>query len=104
MSKNIINIIYNDDGSIQKMDDVRLFKLSNGITQIKAKCHYNPSFFEAYINFMLPNEEQINSRLMSVSEPTQDGYFVYDYIIQAEELQFKGNLTMSISFMEKISL
>lgn len=99
---NIVTIKFRKDGSIEEMDDLRLFKLSNGTTIIRALSKCDPEMYNAYINFELPNNKQLNSRLMTRGETTQDGYFTYDYVMQAEELQYRGNLTMSITFEEKV--
>lgn len=100
MSKNVFTIKYRADGSIESMDSLRFFKLSNGVTTVRALCKHDPQEFRAYVNFELPNDERIDSRLMTASTPSNDGYFSYEYLLQSEELQYRGNLTMSVTFEE----
>ena len=40
---NILTIKYAADGGIVQMDDVKLFKLCNGVTTIRAICPFAPA-------------------------------------------------------------
>ncbi len=99
---NILTIKYAADGGIVQMDDVKLFKLCNGVTTIRAICPLPQAKYNAYINFILPNDEQLNSRLMQALPEQIDNQFAYDYLMQAQELQYRGQLKMSITFEERI--
>lgn len=99
---NIFTIKYNSDGSIAAMDNVRLFKFSNGVTTIRALCPFDPAQYDAYINFVLPSDEQLNSRVMAPCSEQIDGMYAYDYLMQAQELQYRGKLRMSVTFQERI--
>ena len=99
---NIFTIKYNQDGSIASIDDVRLFKLSNGVTTIRALCPFDPIQYDAFINFVLPNDEQLNSRAMEPQAQKVDGMFAYEYLMQAQELRYRGKLRMSVTFQERV--
>lgn len=99
---NIFTIKYNNDGSIASVDNVKLFKFSNGITTIRVLCPFEPSKYDAYINFVLPNDEQLNSRVMQPKSDLIDGLYAYEYLMQSQELQYRGNLKMSATFEERV--
>lgn len=99
---NIFTIKYNNDGSIAAMDNVKLFKFSNGVTTVRALCPFEPSKYDAYINFVLPNDEQLSSRVMQPKSEQIGGMYAYDYLMQAQELQYRGPLKMSVTFEERI--
>lgn len=99
---NFFTVRYDSDGSIISMDNIKLFKLCNGVTTIRAICPFAPAKYNAYINFVLPNDEQLNSRLMKALPEQIDNQFAYDYLMQVQELQYRGQLKMSITFEERI--